>query len=1009
MVSDKFPITPNTPKGMQQATGMPIYELQDPHLADEAYASYVRERYLQILPKIPYVANKAYIDLADAVQTEHQKFLDEQIKLNDQLALDIQNIAIRRAEIIEKERPSIVKNANHDFKDKLGGGAIILGGVTVLATGGIAAIPLVLGMAAVPGTILAYGTSQSPVDDFDKKMEAEEKSEQDKARLAIDTMQKDLAKKYEMTRKDIQSKLTLVRGEVSAIRQTERLFGMSEALVTCAEQTGASVLQIQKDGGELLERLCSSQHTLADLNNYIQQTTAGTIDAILRPDAFEGRTPEILAQQAFVSHVIIPHLDYFLMQGLENTKDPAEHNIEQYDALQKIVSRAGMQVNLATGIRDTAPDTLIKDAKAEAIPTVDLAFVRDPTAGTIPEKLQRASQLVDDEIDKHTEHYKKLEGLIADYVRQVQSKQDEQRASTKEMSKAAAYNSHIDEKIEKERIKGNTAKKEYKIQQITRFLTSCASITIGVATIEPNSLHAGIAGIVNAMGEGHIISGSLGGGRIIGDMFAGSANKDGRQQFIDILEGKKIDEAKLDAKLKAIQDEMTRLQQQHKESAVQASTVKAEAITGLFVMKSLLDHGQFVTEGLEERWKSNPNTETINFAEFFRDLGTGSRIKEAVEHLCFGYADSNDLAVILATSNTMQGKLTDAQKIVHAFVEEEVKPNIADYCQHASQVDFIYQANLTGIGTPFHQHRKSIRAEHDRATEVLIQDAFGVTTDMVASNIVGARDVRNVFGLYLTRHGSASHITDEGIQDGMYGKIRQKKSVQPIPSDTMDEYVEMAKAAGGIRAKAPDISNVFTRICGYEYYYPIAPNSEGVRNIIEQNADAPATYMMVNKVIHNFIKKLSFASIDHYQGNVKEGSPVDNLLAQSFMDFFQELGKQHAADPDITQRRADFATDQKAAVAYSARLDRYAKFLTDKATDRFDLFKDIYERNLSKVLEVSTSEKREILEQQLAALETINPELNPKNIIRPDTHEARLRAETANHTFGNMNAMLGAR
>ncbi len=53
------------------------------------------------------------------------------------------------------------------------------------------------------------------------------------------------------------------------------------------------------------------------------------------------------------------------------------------------------------------------------------------------------------------------------------------------------------------------------------------------------------------------------------------------------------------------------------------------------------------------------------------------------------------------------------------------------------------------------------------------------------------------------------------------------------------------------------------------------------------NPEAPAAYVMADEVIHRFIEQLKFSSIEHYRAKV--GDRLDNLIAQTFMDFFAEL------------------------------------------------------------------------------------------------------------------------
>ncbi len=110
------------------------------------------------------------------------------------------------------------------------------------------------------------------------------------------------------------------------------------------------------------------------------------------------------------------------------------------------------------------------------------------------------------------------------------------------------------------------------------------------------------------------------------------------------------------------------------------------------------------------------------------------------------------------------------------------------------------------------------------------------------------------------------------------------------------------------------------------------------------NPEAPAAYVMADEVIHRFIEQLKFSSIEHYR--TKVGDRLDNLIAQTFMDFFAELGNRHSADPTLGLKRAELKSAAGEDNAYGFAFDSYAKAITKDALSSFDLFLSLYRRNL---------------------------------------------------------------
>ena len=266
-------------------------------------------------------------------------------------------------------------------------------------------------------------------------------------------------------------------------------------------------------------------------------------------------------------------------------------------------------------------------------------------------------------------------------------------------------------------------------------------------------------------------------------------------------------------------------------------------------------------------------------------------------------------------------------------------------------------------------------------------------------SVIGREDVRNAFDFWLHRHGD-KHLYDEKIRDGEMADEYPAKRVSMVARDRMEGFVDMAKrsVASG-RTSFPKVGDMFMRICAYEYFLPQSVHTGGKDNIFTDHPESPTAYPMVNEVVSEFVRRLSFSGIDEYRGKI--GERLDNVIAQSFIDFFAHLGAQHDKDPKLAELR-NRVRDTARYEDYGASFDRLSKSIVRDATQRFDQFLEVYRANLEKQLAISTLADRAVLEEQIDRVKDLGDgKLNTK-IVRPGSHEARLLAHDEAHTGKNM-------
>jgi hypothetical protein len=379
------------------------------------------------------------------------------------------------------------------------------------------------------------------------------------------------------------------------------------------------------------------------------------------------------------------------------------------------------------------------------------------------------------------------------------------------------------------------------------------------------------------------------------------------------------------------------------------------------------------------------------FANAFR-----GEVAVSLRRFCFGLANSNDMSLILAEADALRydrpEPLKPHEQALKDFVENVMKPNIGGYLSKASKVDVISQSNLLPYGTPLECTKGIIRDESDPKLAALVANEFGMS-------VVGLQDVKHVFDFYLHRHGDRQ-LYDAKLKDGQMTDQYPAKRINVYPPEEVDRFVDMTKQSMSHgRMSQPQVSDMFLRVCAYEYFMPQAVRTAGADNIFSENPEAPAAYPMVNATVNRFIEEMSLGPIQKYRELV--GERLDNVIAQTFIDYFATLGAMHLDDPKIKPSRKQLR-DAGNSEDYGPVFSAYTRKISSDSTGRFTLFMDIYRHNLEKQIEVSTEDDRKVLETHLAALPDPSKTILTPKIVRPGSHRARLLAAYEDHTLENL-------
>lgn len=884
-----------------------------------------------------------------------------------------------KSEIDDRFTRSIDQTRGNGFAAGATVGGLAMGAF-VIATGGAGAVLAAAffgANAAVAGGLVG-GDAISREDV--RKLESEKSS-------ALEAAESSLAEKTQLQNALIQSAASShdrIQAQLKGEQQERLYFGVvSELLldngINIARQlnqfahfNGVSIDDIFDKAGserqELLGRIVRGMPKADDIRHLV------SLGKELGQQ--ESPTPETLALRQFINQALIPNRTYFELLA-SFADDIRQHDLNAFPPLeilgQKPVSMSGRIEHK----QETQTDAAKRLERAEAKEAVrkELAektayhVLRDSDELHL-DKMKTLIEKNDDEINQYAKIFKEIEKEAAKLEAEIAVQSKGVASKQAAIDDAPRFNDQIEHQI-----RHITARDDAKRQGARAGAAARSVGAVGSLVILDMVTTGGMGTAIGAL--------SYGAGEVVRTAVESSALQD----YVATLRSERIDDKALAAEIKGLEKAIEDTKKSREFQLLKQDEAKRTRVVEAFLLRSLLRNGYNNSLAIEETCEDCAAGSIDEFLAHYK----GTRLGLALKKHCHGVADSNDMSVILAEANCLRGPLSAQDQVLKAYVEEVMKPNIASFLSKASKMDVIGEAHLTGFANELH-FPAEMQLENSRAVGVLLANEFGMS-------VIGHDDVRSMFDFWLHRHGDR-RLYDEKIRDGDMADEYPEKRVSHLPESRVENFVDMAKrSVASRRASFPKIGDMFQRICAYEYFLPQAVHVGGQDNIFTQFPEAPCAYPMVNAVIGEFIKRLSFADINDYREKV--GDRLDNLIAQSFMDFFAALGDKHTSNERLSSIRADV----KAAGSYddySPLFDRYAKNITRDALQHFDLFCDIYRRNLEKQLEVMPEKDRPILEGQIEAVKHLaDGKLNP-SVTQPGTHEARLRAHFEAHTGENL-------
>lgn len=499
-----------------------------------------------------------------------------------------------------------------------------------------------------------------------------------------------------------------------------------------------------------------------------------------------------------------------------------------------------------------------------------------------------------------------------------------------------------------------------------------------------------------------------------GKLASAMAENDHYQVIIDELESRKIDTSHFPDEIRELAEEVQRVADSAPMQQLLKDETRANALVQGYLRQRILKSGLENSRFLDEYAQLNGEESVDSLLEKVQERD--DRLYQAVSHLCYGHADSNDMAVLLADVNAIKGNdLQPYEKALKQFVEHVVKENLGHYMSRASQIDVIADLGLIDFSTMEVDGRHAT-AELMKGTQELSADEVArhqvdqatklALTSMFSSQFgvshVGQYDVNRMFSYYLHRHGQHDLIAAE-LYDGQVSDERVQKRVEVQSPKHMRSFVERAKASAHHgREDQPDVGNLFLRVCGYEYFLPQAVITSGRGNRFKENPEAPVAYPMVNQVVQTFVEKMSLTDIAAYREQI--GEELDGVIAQTFIDFFHEVGLQHAGTfaQDRGRLRDAHVNDN-----YGPHFNTYKDKITKDVLKHFPRFLEIYAQNLEKELQGAQEEEATLLREQIGSLHDNARQYLSPDVPAPGSHQDRENARSRDHRFGNMTEQWG--
>ncbi|MBN8669498.1 MAG: hypothetical protein J0L80_02355 [Chitinophagales bacterium] len=705
-------------------------------------------------------------------------------------------------------------------------------------------------------------------------------------------------------------------------------------------------------------------------------------------------SPEKLATLQFLNHSVLNHIDFFeiwasKIHDIENRKDKIRKALKEYNTTEipklEILGETALKLSGTKQPKPSSPHaskhgeiralddgTKAKTTAQQNVTSV-VAQLKDTSQGDLKQRHQKACEEIAEYQNRFTHFFSGINSALKD----------------------------IDVRLDRAEMKADSAWNAF---------ASAEGLANAIAVAEFNSpeairdfnrklLWSGV--VAQSIGHGAVAA-MTGGGSLaaqgipVGELLAGEVrthlqyerNKElYKLQMDSLLRRQRRDPSELHDSYKKLEEEVNKLADSKEFCTYITNSGLLQDIQATYFLLPRLRAGAININAIEKR------TQKAGYAkidDFINDLkSSNARLAEAMENSLYGIANSNDLQVLLADANRIGEPQTPKETVLVEYVETTVKKYYPDQSKQASIIDHLQARNALYTGHPFHSFSEVVKLETDSALKALFAGEGEFS-------LVGSNDVHRMFSYYQARHGDKRFIKLLDNVQTLDGHNRDDKATKIMDQTELDILVSDPENRHNKETLIPRVP-IFLEICAYEYLLSQGANIMKDRRLIN-TPEVLGTYKMINQTTDYFLDKIALRQA---RNGKLLGHQIESLIAQTFVDFYAELGAAHVTDPDIIKHSKNLKsmyTDGN----FPQASGQYADDITEKSADSFELFLRVYKHNLEHYLEVATKENKSALLEQLAGVKEMMKDIQiGDDILLPNSEGARLRAHYRNHTLNN--------
>lgn len=686
--------------------------------------------------------------------------------------------------------------------------------------------------------------------------------------------------------------------------------------------------------------------------------------------------------------------------------------MDNMDEYQKVVDNATakrrQRKDEVTSRAQTPPGPIVALLQPESTVT----FGGSNLPATITERMTAARMIATDQVADFNALLRNFDQKIADLIQQQKRVQGQIGNKEAELARAPWRNRELEAKIVDHQLQIEYGEKRVKVENRRHAI---ASTVEPIATTTAWAGLAALAGVSIDMVTGGLVTGGIILGRMIQNYtqakvrstaYEGrlSQEKAYNEAVIKLLQEHKVDTSKCEQDIQLLGSSFKALVESTDMQILLKDQKSMERLVRGVLIQRIVESGFNNASVLEDEFVSKGNFKDID--EWLATFKTDPKLYLSLAYFLLGHADTNDMHIILEGANAVDPAHSSPQlAILHEYVETVIKPDIDHYFSRASMVDVIDDLELLDYeDIKLHYTDTALATGTEKVHQMLDPQnrvaLMGIMADQFEGSHLGNYDIRRMFKFYLHRHG-VEELRETEIEDGRIsykGDGFADKAVSVLPDAEVRKFSDRVKTAYRYRKdEQPKLGDLFLRICGYEYYLPQAVKTSESNNKFEHNPEAPVAYPMVNAVVGDFIQRMVGGGIETYLEKI--GDKLDSVIAQSFIDFFAELGRKH--NKQFLKEREGLHDAWKHD-QYATRFTTMGRRIKEDALQHYDMFLNIYARNLEKTLQVALKDDVPIIREQIEAVREIEEGKLAPDIVLPGSNEARRKAWEQDRRGENM-------